>query len=615
MVPVVSDIQVNKNRKEKSLSVTKNKAYYFMVKNKISTYIFLLCLFCNLGNAIALGKDGSSDKNKISAEDRRKFDYYFYDAMNAKSLEQYSAAYDYLQYCMKIDSTNANVLFEMGNFHNSLKNKDQAYSFYKKAVKYDPQNYYYNMALAGSSIEQQDFKTAASIYQKLIDENPSKIELYMYLSEAYRISGDLTRSIEALNDLERTMGMNEKFTMQKFKLYSALNDKKKAYAEVQKYIDKNPNDTRYYILLGNLYLQDEKNKEALAAFNKAKAIDPTNPTLTTSMANYYQAIGDQTAAEAELMSSLFNEKTDADTKIGVLSQYIGILQKNKQDLQQANKLIDSLMAEYPQEAKFNFLYGNLLMVQDKKEEASFQYRIFAESDPTNPMGWEQLLQASDMDSVDNIIGICESAISYLPEEPLFYFYLSIGKYQKKEYKQAIEILNQGIEYVDPSNANLMSEFHSQKGSLYHEIGKEDSTFIEYDLALKYNPQNMGVLNNYSYYLSVLRKDLDKAEKMSSMTIKAEPTNPTYLDTYGWVLFVQGAYTTAKIYLESALKYSQEKEKDVSAEVLEHYGDVLYKTDEHDKALEYWIKAKEKGSDSSTLDKKIETKAYIAEPVK
>ncbi|SHF50687.1 Flp pilus assembly protein TadD, contains TPR repeats [Dysgonomonas macrotermitis] len=579
----------------------------FMQKNKISIYL----LFAFLSGVISISAQ-SNTPDRLSTEDRRKFDNYFYDAMTAKSLEQYSAAYDYLQYCMRIDSTNANVLFEMGNFFNSLKNKDESYRYYKKAVQYSPDNYFYNMALAGSSIEQQDFKTAAAIYQKLIKDNPMKVELYMYLSEVYRFDGDFNKSIEALNDLERTMGMNEKFTLQKFKLYSALNDKKKAYAEVQKYIDKNPNDIRYYVLLGNLYMQDGKNKEALASFNKAKTIDADDPFLITSMANYYQTTGDQETAEKELMSSLFNPKMDVDTKLSILTQYITILQQNKQDLEQANKILDSLMVEYPQEAQFNLLYGNLLMVENRKKEANFQYRIYAESDPTNPTGWEQLLQSTDLDSIDELISVCKSAISYLPEEPLFYFYQSIGEFQKKEYRQALETINKGIEFADPSNANLLSEFHSQRGNIYHELDKEDSTFIDYEVALKYNPQNLGVLNNYSYYLSIKGKDLSRAESMSSITIKAEPTNPTYLDTYGWVLFVQGAYTTAKIYLESAVKYSEEKEKDISSEVLEHYGDVLYMTDEKEKALEYWEKAKEKGSDSKTLDKKIETKTYIAE---
>lgn len=548
---------------------------------------------------------------KLSPEDQRKFDYYFYSAINAKSVDEYSSAYDFLQHCMGIDSTNANVLFELGNFFKSIQNNDEAYNYYQKSTQYSPDNYYYNMSLASAALDKQEFKEAAQTYEKLIKKDPSKIELYMYLSEAYRLDGDFPKSIEALNDLERTMGVNENITIQKFKLYSALNDKKKAYEEVQRYIDRNPNDIRYYVLLGNLYLQDGKTQEAYMALSKAKLIDPENSYLVSSLANYYETVNDKNAAESELSTALFSSKIDTDTKIDILTQYITLLQQNEQDIKKANPILDSLMVEYPQESKFNLLYGNLLMVEDRKSEANFQFRIFAESNPTNPLGWEQLLQSTDMDSIDALIDICQSAISYIPDQPLFYFYLSIGEHQKKEYDKSLETLNKGLGYVPANNPRLLSEFYSQAGNLYYELGKIDSAFIQYDKALQYNPQNLPVLNNYSYYLSLVRKDLDKAEKMSSITVKAEPTNPTYLDTYGWVLFEQGAYTMAKIYLENAVKYSEEQEKEVSPEVLEHYGDVLYMTDNKEKALEYWIKAKEKGSESKTLDKKIEKKEFIS----
>lgn len=582
-----------------------------MQKSKISISIFFLFFVVS---SYSFGQSSSkhSDLDVTAILESRKFDNFFYDAISAKTLGNYTSTYDYLQYCMRIDSTNANVLYELGNFFAAVKDKDESYKYYQKAVKYDPDNYFYNMALAGTSLEQQDFKQAAQIYKKLVQKNPMKVELYMYLSEAYRLDGDFTNSIAALNDLERTTGINEKISLQKYKLYSALNDKKKAYAEVQKYIAENPEDIRYYVLLGNLYVEDGKNKEALEAFNKAKKIDESDAYLIASLANYYQKTGNQDAAEKELMSSLFNSKVDVDTKMGVLAQYITILQQNDQNIEQANKLLDSLMIEYPQESKFNLLYGNLLMMEDKKEEAALQFRIFAESDPTNPTGWEQLIQATSFDSIQDLISICKTAISYLPEQPLFYFYQSIAEFQAKDYALSLTSINKGIEVAEEtdSNPNLLSEFYSQRGNVYHELGKEDSTFIDYEIALKYNPNNLGVLNNYGYYLSIKEKDLDKAEKMSSVTIKAEPTNPTYLDTYGWILFVQGAYNTAKIYIEDAFKYSKEKEKEVSAEVLEHYADVLYMTGEKEKALEYWVKAKEAGSDSKTIDEKIETKTYI-----
>jgi len=550
----------------------------------------------------------------LTAEEQRKFDYYFYEAIIAKTADRFSEAFDLLNYCMQIDSTNATVLYELGNFYNSLDQKSKSLDFFKKAAGYDSDNFYYNEALAALYLELQQYTEAIDRYKFLIAKDPNNYELYLYLSESYRLDGDFPNAIVALDNLEKIVGLNEKISLQKFQLYSALDNKKEAYAEFQKYIDKYSDQIKYYVLLGNVYLQDNKTKEALQIYEKAKLIDPDDPYLIAAMANYYEKVNNKEAAEKEMYTALFNRKLDIDTKLAILGQYVGTLQERQGNTESANVLFDTLMVEHPQEPKLNLMYGNLLMIQERKEEARFQFQIFAESNPTNPFGWEQMIKSVPQDSIDESIKVAETAISYIPEEPIFYFYKGVGQFQKKDYTAALKTLQEGVDITgEEGNPVLTSEFHSLIGSLHHELGRQDSAFSEFKKALQFNPQNLGVLNNYSYFLALEKKDLDRAEKMSSVTIKAEPTNPTYLDTYGWIMFVQGDYITAKIYLQNAVKYSEEKEKEVSAEVLEHYGDVLFKTGDEAEAVEYWKKAKETGdSKSTTLDKKIETQTYIPE---
>ena len=110
----------------------------------------------------------------------------------------------------------------------------------------------------------------------------------------------------------------------------------------------------------------------------------------------------------------------------------------------------------------------------------------------------------------------------------------------------------------------------------------------YEKALSYNASNIPVLNNYSYFLAMEGQDLDKAERMSAQTVKAEPDNATYLDTYAWIFFKQGNYSLARIYLQNAL----DKTKEPSAELFEHYGDILFMLGEVDEAVTYWQKALE-----------------------
>jgi len=116
-----------------------------------------------------------------------------------------------------------------------------------------------------------------------------------------------------------------------------------------------------------------------------------------------------------------------------------------------------------------------------------------------------------------------------------------------------------------------------------------------------------VMNNYAYYLSLEKLELKKAEKMSAKTVELEPKNSTYLDTYAWILYQQGSYSLAKFYIERAIdNLSKEVEK---GEVLEHYGDILWMSNQDEKALEMWQKSLDAGNKTDKLKLKIENKGW------
>ena len=141
------------------------------------------------------------------------------------------------------------------------------------------------------------------------------------------------------------------------------------------------------------------------------------------------------------------------------------------------------------------------------------------------------------------------------------------------------------------------------GDAYHELGKHTSSDSAYNASLKYDSNNLYVLNNYSYFLSLRNVELGRALKMSKKTIAKEPLNASYLDTYGWILYLKGEFNEAEKYLSKSLMNGGEK----SAEVLEHYGDVLYRLNRKDEANAYWKKAKEAGGSSEALINKTSSK--------
>lgn len=548
----------------------------------------------------------------VSDVQKQKFDILFFDAINARTMQDYGASFDLLNYCYAIDSTNTSVAYELGNFYKTLKNTDKAYAMYEKAYKGFPDNYYYGASYAAMALQLGKLDEAIECLSSLVEKHPSYTNLYFYLSGAYKGNKNYQGAIDALTKAEEFVGLNEQISLEKYELYKLLGEEKRAFAEIEKYIEKYPKESDYYVLMGDLYMQTDKPEEAKKYYEQAKALNPDNPYIVVSLASYYDKMNQRDLADEELRRAIVSHNMDVDTKMSILAQDIASMQEKEASTESFNVLFDTLMILHPQEPKLNLLYGNLLILQDNKTKAREQYRIFAEANPSNPYGWEQLLMTTYPDSLDLTIAICKEAITYLPNEPQFYFYAGISEYLNKDYKAALNALLTGKNYVSEDNPRLASDFYGQIGDLYHYIGQIDSAYIAYDVALKLNPGNIGVLNNYSYFLSQENKQLNKAERMSGITIKAEPLNPTYLDTYGWVMFKQGAYELSKTYIEKAIEYSKDKEE-ISSEVYEHYGDVLYKTGDAENAMVYWLKAKdalEEGEEKKTLIKKIEKGEYI-----
>jgi len=168
---------------------------------------------------------------EISGNFSMMTEYYFF-------LQDYKEALPLYQSLYQIDSTNANVLVELGTFYNVLQEKNKALAFFRKAVYYDASNYYYNMMLAGLSKELGLKQEVVDIYSAMSKLYPDKPDLQFELANAYADNGELQKAIDTFNKLEKSTGIAEIITLNKYRLYTQMNKKKRAFDEIQQIIDK-----------------------------------------------------------------------------------------------------------------------------------------------------------------------------------------------------------------------------------------------------------------------------------------------------------------------------------------------------------------------------------------
>jgi tetratricopeptide (TPR) repeat protein len=299
-------------------------------------------------------------------------------------------------------------------------------------------------------------------------------------------------------------------------------------------------------------------------------------------------MGEDSLYRVQLDALLLNQKVETPAKLNIMRQLIMRSERGDRDSTKIVELFDSMLAQEQANADIAMLAAQYLLSKRMDEQAKPVLWKVLEIDPENKPARLQLLSfAISKEDLDEVIRICSPAVEYMPEALEFYYYWGIAHYQKDQHDEALEVFKKGVRQVsENSDKNMVSDFYSIMGDLYHTKKMNVEAYAAYDSALVYKPDNIGALNNYAYYLSVEKKDLDKAEEMSYKTVKAEPTNNTYLDTYAWILFEKGKYAEARIYIDQALQNGGDK----SSVVVEHCGDIYWMTGEQEKALEYWKQA-------------------------
>ena len=585
----------------------------------VSVGVLMTLAACGTAGKQARKKQAEPEQVSLSLEERRKFDYFFLEAVRMKENGQYDAAYELYKHCLDINPASGAALYEISQFYMYLGQEAKGEEMLKQAIRSDESNFWYKQTLASYYEQKRNMPKAISVYENMAEQFPSRLEPLMSLVDLYNRTKSYQNIITVLNRLEELDGKSEQISMEKFRMYLLMGKQDSAFIEIENLSKEYPYDLRYQNILGDVYLNNGKYPEALATYQHILKEEPHYAPAVLSMASYYQKTGQDSLYQLQLDTILMNDNVLSDTKMELMRQNILQSEQTTKDSTQIVALFKRILARPQQNADLAMLCAQYMITKNMKEESVPVLEQVLSLDPENKPAYLQLLSYAIQDNdLDKVIQIATSALEYHPDALEFYYYCGIAHYQKEETDKALEVFTRGVRQInEKSDKQIASDFYAILGDIYHQKGRPEESYAAYDSSLVYNPDNIGTLNNYAYFLSIDKKQLDKAEEMSYRTVKAEPENKTYLDTYAWILFEKGRYTEARIYIEQALRNGGDK----SRVIVEHCGDIYYMLGEKDKALEYWEKADameetEEGETPPTeeeikrLKQKIKLKKYI-----
>lgn len=564
------------------------------------------CFFAHNKDVPKYQEEEPKKKDELSAYDRRKIDYLFIDGLKEKMKGNFAEAVAKFQHVIAMDPNAPAPYYEIANIYHSSGRSAEALTYAKKAATLDPENDWYLTLLAECYKEVGKYSDAASTYEKALKLYPDKIDLYYDLAMVYLYASKPEDAIDVYNRLENKIGINEELSFQKQKVWLRMGNQVKAIAEIQKLIDLNPKESKYYVSIAQIYAQMNNEQKAVEYFQKAISANPDNGMAHLYLSDYYRQKHNDKDAFNELKLAFYSQELDIDAKTKIVLEYYVQSGKDSTLRPEADTLSRILREVHPTEARSWTVYGDFLYRDKKNKEARDAFLKALEFDKSRYAIWHQLLVLdSELDDYNSMELHSRQVIELFPNEPAPYLFSGVALGQLRRHKEAVDVLLLGKDLV-VDNKPLLVQFYSTLGDAYFKLKEYQNSDGYFDRALAINPEDITVLNNYAYFLSLRGEQLSKAEKMAQKVLIKEPDSPTYLDTYAWVLYKGGKYAEAKTWLEKALKNGG----DTNGNILEHYGDVLYKQNDINGALEYWEKARKAGKGSELLDKKIFEKKLL-----
>lgn len=498
-----------------------------------------------------------------SARADSRYDYFFQGAMVRISAGDYSGARDLLLHCRDINPQASETYFFLADCYENAGQDSLKMVMLTRAAELDPDNVTYKEALLPILLQNNELDKAVAYMEGMVHDTPERTDLLNILLQIYNYQKDTKHALETLNRLETQDGQSEQLTMSKVQIYTDMGDNKRALKELELLVKNHPLDLNYRVMLGNWLLGKDRKKEALKEYKAVLKEEPDNENALLSIMDYYRSIGEDLVANMQRDNIIFSQKTQSDTRMLLLKQYIRQCEQDQVDSTKVLQYLDRAIAVKQSATDlWTLKLAYMTMKQMPKDSIkSVLYQIL-DLQPDNASARFELIQMAweNQDSKE-MIRLAKPAQQYNPDEWAFSYFLGVGYFINDDIEECINALQTAAANVDESRqAKLAEDMYALLGDALYKVDKNDEAFQAYENCLRLNPDNIMCLNNYAYYLSEVNGDLDRAATMSLKTVKEEPNNSTYLDTYAWILYLQGRYEEAKIYIDIAVK-NLEEDKD------------------------------------------------------
>jgi len=564
--------------------------------------IFLGFLFL-VGCGVA-PKD-SAKKVALSVEQQDLFDEYFFQAEAARQRNQVPDAYKWYEKASALNPASGNAWYQMARISLENNQLQRAFEQSQKAMECDPNNYWFLHLFAQLATQGKKISVVKEAYEKLIALKPQEATNYLEMANYFAQNAQPKTSIEYLDRLEKIIGPDLEITELKMELYRSMRKPDLALKEAQKNQQVFPDEFSSSLMLVKAYLQNNQRENAEKIL---QGMDQSAYQVQLFWADLFRKdnrIEDQWLAVEKAFQ---DDRMEVTEQIGILAQEM-MFKNSESDRARMLKLAAEVVRKNPDSGAAHALLSDFYNQKEDWKNASVHLHKAIEltKEGQKMLLWQQYLNCDiQLQAFDSLVIHAQQAIEQYPNQALFYFFQGVALYQLKKSGEAVTALKNALG-LTTDEKELRAEIYQNLGEAYQALKKFSSSEESFEASLSILPDNIGLMNNYAYYLTLRKEKLDRAEEMAKKVVEKEPNQPSYLDTYAWVLFCKGKYAEALIIQQKAVQLGG----DGNATLIEHLGDIYSQMGQVEKAMEWWRKAKSLGADRpEVLERKLSAQKYV-----
>jgi len=542
-------------------------------------------------------KSSKIPKVEHAESDTLKFTYLYSEALKSKIAGQTDRAFSQFQDCLNLNHKSSASAYQLALLLIDKEEYAAAKKYADFCLQMMPDNEWYIVVRAHLAKQLNEPQLYELLYKKLVELFPSN---YSYMFELAIIEFDnknYDESLKLLASLEDEVGISESISFLRNNINYSLERFDAIQLELLKLRMAFPDSTKYSDMLAEFYLNFNQPAKAFRMYQDILDKDSSNIEATFGISWIYGKLNKFPEGYFYLIKCLKSQDISFERKLRVANLYLDAVPNPLPD-ENITSIFELMIKDSNVTA--DFLSGYITYLYRKKDlsEAERVALISIDKFPSNYTPWDfyfNILLVQNRPEALNKYSL--KGLEYFPNHATVYFYCGYSYFLLKDYSNAVNYLEMGIDYVIDDN-NLLNQFYLTLAESYHSLGKHKQSDNYFDKYLENDSTNAYLMNNYAYYLVQRNTNLQKSLELSRKSIEIEPFNSSFLDTYSWILYKMGDYEKSLNYINRAYKYGGNK----NPVILDHFGDILFKLGNNDEAVLRWKDAYKLNNSNTILQK-------------